>query len=221
MIKQCRVPGCSGAATGYSTLCDIHKQAQRRHGHPSQTAIKAPEVARYESAVEARRAKNRGSEAWTILEARWRAVVDSCRATLSRYSEGHASNRIAVRAAHHIVTVAENTEPWTVVRTGLAMYLLHENQPNRFTTDAAFDFQLVRRVVRLAAVNAGTYWDHKENRLKRVYRDIPPRVVEAIAAPLKQAFGAPGLLLAAKEREEAKRVVDERQRLHAAMRGLE
>jgi hypothetical protein len=69
-------------------------------------------------------------------------------------------------------------------------------------------------------VNAGTYWDHTEKRSKRVYRDIPPRVVKAIAQPLKEALGGAGVMLASKEREEAQRVIDERQRLAGALTGL-
>jgi hypothetical protein len=221
MKKQCRAPGCSGATSGYSTLCDNHRQAQRRHGNPLQTAVKVQELRPFEAAVEARKTKNPNSEAWGILAARWGVVVEHARATLTRHSDGQVSNRIGVRAAHHIVTVAENAEAWIVVRAVLAMYLLEDHHPRRFISDIAFDFQLVRRVMRLAPVNAGSYWDPKENRSKRVYRDVPPRVVQAIAQPLKEALGGAGLMLTAKQREQAQRAVEERQRLAAALKGLE
>ena len=45
--------------------------------------------------------------------------------------------------------------------------------------------------------------------------------MQAMAQPLKMAFGAAGLTLAAKEREDIQRVNDERKRLTNALEGLE
>lgn len=204
-------------SSGYSTLCRQHKQAQRRHGSPTQSGVTTQELRPYVALVDARKTKNPTSEAWAILQGRWGVVVDSARSTLQRYAEGHASQRAAVQAAHHLCNLADNVDPWVVIRTALAMFILREQQPRRFTSDAAFDFQLVRRILRLAPTNAGTYWDHKENRSRKVYRDVPPRVIRSLAAPLKEAFGAPGLMLAAKEREDALRGPEQRRRLADAM----
>jgi hypothetical protein len=101
------------------------------------------------------------------------------------------------------------------------MYLLEDAQPRRFRSDTAFDYQLVRRVIRLAPVSAGTYWDNQRGKVKRVYRDVPPRVTEALAASLKDAFGAPGLMLAEKERKDSQRAAEEKQKLASALRELE
>jgi hypothetical protein len=70
-------------------------------------------------------------------------------------------------------------------------------------------------------VNAGTYWDHKAGRSKRVYRDLPPRVVEVMGAWLAEAFGGAGLALAGKEREEQQQQATERQRLADALGALQ
>ena len=221
MPKYCKAPGCSQAASGYSIYCDHHKQAQRRHGHAAQAGVTVHELRPFVALVDARKAKNPGNPTWPMLVARWEAVVDAAKATLVRYGSGQPGNRYAVKAAHQLTTLAENTEPWAVVRTVLAMYLLQDQQPRRFVSDAAFDAQLVRRVTRLAPANAGTYWDQSSGRAKRVYRDIPPRAVQALAVPLKEALGAAGVMLAAKEREDAERQRDERQQLAEAIRGLE
>lgn len=107
-----------------------------------------------------------------------------------------------------------------MARTALAMYLLLDQRPSRFESDTAFDFQLVRRVRGLTYSNAGSYWDHKEQRTKRVYQDVPPRVIKAMAYSLKAAFGAPGLALAARERQDLKKAQEERQQMAAALEGL-
>lgn len=220
MLNQCRVHGCPAEAHGYSTYCQNHKQNTRRHGAPTQEGVTAHELRPYVSLVEARKDKNPGSEAWTILTDRWGVVQEHSKATLQRFIEGRAGSRAERLAAHHLVTVGRAVEPWVVVKTALALFIMQEQRPTRFATDAAFDFQLVRRVRGLTETSAGSYWDHKEQRSKRVYRDIPPRVIQAMALPLKAAFGTAGLMLAAKEREDIARANDERRRLAAALEGL-
>jgi len=221
MLMQCRATGCPAAAHGYSTYCQNHKQNLRRHGAPTQNGVTVHELRPYVNLVEIRKAKNPTSEAWTILSARWDVVQDQARATLRRFSEGLAGSRVDRLAAHHLVMVGQSVKPWVVVKTSLALFIMQEQRPTRFATDTAFDFQLVRRVRGLTESNAGAYWDHKEQRSKRVYRDIPPRVIQAMAHPLKAAFGAAGLMLAAKEREDIAKANDERRRLAAALEGLE
>lgn len=221
MPRTCAVPGCPESTSGYSTLCRQHKQAQRRHGSPTQLGVTSQELRPYVALVDARKAKNPNSEAWSILQGRWGVVVDAARATLQRYAEGQVSQRPVIQTAHHIRNLADSVDPWEVISTAIAMFILQDQHPRRFTSDAAFDFQLVRRVLRLAPTNAGTYWDSKENRSRKVYRDVPPRVIRTLAVPLKEAFGAPGLMLAAKEREDINKVSVERLRLSSALEGLE
>lgn len=218
---QCRAPSCQSAAHGYSPYCQNHKQSLRRHGSPTQEGVTVHELRPYVALVDARKAKNSDSEAWSILIGRWGVVHEHARSTLQLFSEGRAMSRVARLAAHHLTKVALEVDPWTVVKTALAMYLMEDQRPSRFISDTAFDFQLVRRVRGLAESNAGQYWDHQKQRTKKVYRDIPPRVIQAMAQPLKMAFGAAGLMLASKEREDIQRANDERRRLASALEGLE
>lgn len=221
MSTHCHVTGCSAVVHGYSNYCQNHKKNLRRHGSPTQVGVSVHELRPYVTLVETRKAKNPTSEAWLILLARWDVVQDHARATLQRFAEGRAGNRAERLAAHHLVTLGKSVEPWTIVKTALGLFIMQDQLPTRFATDAAFDFQLVRRVRGLTENNAGTYWDHKEQRSKRVYRDIPPRVIQATAQPLKVAFGAAGLMLAAKEREKINKANDERRRLTSALEVLQ
>ena len=221
MMKACRVIGCDAAAHGYSIYCQSHKRTLRRHGSPTQTGVTVHELAPYVAMIERRKSKNPDSPAWAMLVARWETVHDHMKGTLQRFASGRPGNRIEHLAAHHLVTIGADVQPWHVVRTCLAMYLLQDQCPRRFVSDTAFDFQLVRRVRGLTDTNAGTYWDHGKQRTKRVYRDIPPRVIQAMAQPLKEAFGAPGLLVSKKEREEMEKADKEQRALWNALEGLQ
>jgi hypothetical protein len=105
------------------------------------------------------------------------------------------------------------------------VFMLGRYNPGRFRDDRALDFQCVRRVRGLSAVNAGSHWDHKTRRMKRVYRDPSPRSVEVFAGWLRDAYGGAGLQLADLEartvvdREAAERA--ERQRLFDAIGELQ
>lgn len=220
MNKNCTVPGCTAAATGFSNLCVHHKQALRRHGDALQTTVTVHELRPYVARVRARQAKNKGSELWDILEARWEAVVGHSRGVIERFASGAPSIRHERMAAQQVTALAGAVPAEKVVQTALAMFLMAQDRPTRFASDRAFRFELVRRVRGLSDVNAGTYWDHKEGRSKRVYRDLPPRVVEVLGAWLAEAFGGAGLALAGKEREEASTVAEERERLASALEGL-
>lgn len=90
MTKQCAARSCTEGTTGYSTLCDNHKHIQRRHGHPEQDGITVHRLKPYLKRVEARRAKNIDSAAWSILEARWGALQGHAQSILAEWSTGKA-----------------------------------------------------------------------------------------------------------------------------------
>lgn len=220
MKKQCAARRCTTEAAGFSALCDHHKQIQRRHGHPEQAGITAHRLKPYVRRVEARRTKNRDNNAWPLLEARWDAIVSDAQETLAMWERGLAMARPAVQAAHQLVAMSGCVTPSSVVSTAMAIFLMRDAEPRAFASDRAVDFQLVRRVRALAPVNAGSYWDNKERRTKKVYRDLPPRVTEALGQRLREAFGLAGVMLADKERAEAAKAEQANQRLAQALEAL-
>jgi hypothetical protein len=220
-MKQCEALGCRAPASGFSTLCALHKQAMRRHGHPLQTGITVHDLRPYVARVKARQSSNRGSDVWDILAARWEALADHSARTVERFASGAPSIRHERLAAQQVTTLSANVPAEKVVQTALAMYLMAGDRPSRFQSDRAFRFELVRRVRGLTDVNAGSYWDHKAARSRRVYRDLPPRVVEVLGQWLADVFGGAGLVLASKEREDAQKAAHEHQRLTTALEGLQ
>ena len=70
-------------------------------------------------------------------------------------------------AAHHLEKVGQEVEAWSVVKTALAMFIMQEQRPARFSTDTAFDFQLVRRVRGLADSSAGATGTTRNNVARR------------------------------------------------------
>lgn len=220
MTKYCTALRCQEMAAGFSTLCHNHKQIQRRHGDPAQTGVTVFQLRPYTARVVARQAKNADNESWDIVRGMWASHVAEARRDIEAAESGAAFVRHRIEAARQAVHLADAVSADDVMRTALAMYLYREDQPRRFRSDRAFDFQLVRRVRGLSAMNAGSYWDNKEKRSRRVYKDMPPRVVEALAALLKGAFGLAGVMLARKEQAELYQAGEERARLGRALEAM-
>ena len=195
MKRQCEVVGCLENTTGWSTLCEAHKRAKRRHGHAEQEGVTGHELKPYLMRVAARRAKNAGNPLWQLLRGRWEALTGHAEATLAGYASG---------------AVAVSYERQTA----------QQDRPGRFRSDQAFNYQLARRVRGLARANAGSHWSAKEGREKRTQRDIPPKVLACLAESLRVAFGVPGLKLAAMDKADAAGLLTERQQVSDAMEGM-
>lgn len=220
MSRICAVRSCANSTSGYSTLCEAHKRTQRRHGHPEQTSVTGDELKPYRSRLEARRIKNAGNPTWALLEARWEALAAHAGATLDSFAMGAAGSSYERQAAEQLAALRGAMPAVTLIDVALAMFALAEDRPTRFKSDRAFDAQLARRVRALAEVNSGSHWSAKEGRLKRTYRDVPPRVLESMAASLKLAFGVAGMRLAELDKTDAAVIVAERQQLHDALKEM-
>ncbi|WP_245500971.1 hypothetical protein [Lichenibacterium minor] len=126
-------------------------------------------------------------------------MVGHARAVLARQGAGSAYAR---QAASETVKLAEAVEAREIMATAFAVYLMADQQPRRFLSDTAFRVQLVRRLRGLTEANAGTWFDHKTGRTKRVYRELPPQAAGVMGEWIAKAFGAVGLFLARMDREQ-------------------
>ncbi|WP_244497069.1 hypothetical protein [Aureimonas sp. D3] len=124
------------------------------------------------------------------------------------------------KAADAVSRVAAEGLNGEVVDTALAMFVMRELEPRRFRSDRAFATQLVRRVRGVGDMNVGAGWDHRTGKVRRVYRELPPKVAEVMGAWITQALGAAGLRLAALEERDLEEKQRETQALYRALEGL-
>lgn len=215
--RQCAVPSCGAAIAGHSTLCERHKRTQRRHGHPEQEGITVQGLKPYRIRVQARQTKNTDSPAWPLLAQRWAALVASASGTVSASLKGMAQVTYIVKAAEQMQLIGTTVQPGEVIETVLAMFLMREERPGQFRSDRAFSFELARRVRGLTDGQAGTYWDAKAGKVRRVYRDLTPKAMDVLAGQLATAFGGAGLFMAGLERVELEKAQTERRSLSKAL----
>ncbi len=213
MERPCAVTACTGHATRWGRHCSNHAAHARRHGHPRQRAVTKTELKPYEALINARIERNRDNPVWPGLEANWKALEAQAEQTLATYQRGAPSVRYVVSAAREVVRLGHDVEPRQIIVTALAMYLLQDANERRFLSDEAFAFQLARRVRRLTATNAGTSYDHVSGRVKRVYRELPPRVARTFSGWVIAVLVGTGILIARLERRQR----EEKQQRMAAM----
>jgi hypothetical protein len=219
-LHSCSVPGCSLPVTRWSKLCNTHKARQRRHGHPRQEGVTKAELEPFAATVRERKKRNAASPLWAKLDARWQATAAHCQDVIAAYAGGQAMNRNDRQACEEIVKLAREVESTVLAEAALALFLMREQRLNRFLSDDAFWFQLTRRLRALADVNVGTWFDHKAGKVKRVYRDLPPKTTLAMGKMLAETFGLVGLLLARREEEDQNREREEAEALAQAVRDL-
>lgn len=220
MSRPCSVSQCPATAAGFGALCNRHKAIRRRHGHPEQTGVTVQELAPFRLRVRLRMEKNQGNQAWSILAQRWGMVIDSAKAQEAEAQRGRPFVAHERDACQELVKLAREVPVETLTETVLALFLMQEEQPRRFKSDAAFDAQLARRARALTDTNAGTYWDDKAKRTKRVYRDVAPRTLAVIAEHLKAAFGMAGLYVARLEQRESEQTKNQQAALVEALESL-
>ena len=186
MRRPCSINRCGKPTSGFSIHCELHKRTLRRHGHPEQKGVTVFELKPYRDRIAARRAKNPANPTWALLSARWEALTAHAAARLDAVAMGLPGSAYERQAAEQLVTLRDSVPGVTLVEVALAMFALEAHRPARFKSDKAFGFQLARRVRGLAEVNAGSHWNIREGRMKRTYRDVPPRVLESLAESLGQ-----------------------------------
>lgn len=218
--RQCAAAGCGLPAKGFSNLCPHHRSTNARHGHPEQSGVTIHEIKPYRKRLEKRRRDNPSNPAWEMLNARWRRVVQHAEGIHGAYAAGRPVIRHEYRAAAQTLKLAQAVPQATVVDQCLAMVLLSREHPHRFRSERAFGFQLSRRVRGLTDTNAGTYWCHQRQAMRRVYRDFPPKASQVLASWLLDAFAAAGVRLALLELEGRNEAFEERQRLDDALQHL-
>jgi hypothetical protein len=219
-LRHCAAPGCTFASRDFSPLCPKHRKAHTRHGHYAQEGLQMAELRPYLRQVEAKHKASPDSPAWAILTDRWERLVQGSMEDLQAREDGRPFSLHHSQAAEELRNLAGAVGPLQVTRMALAVYLMREAAPHRFTSDRGFDFQLWRRVRGLAPTNKGTSWCHSQQRMRHVYRGTPVRVVEVLTAQLKEVFGEAGLLLARADAQKAWEAEQERERLDAALLAL-
>jgi hypothetical protein len=201
-LRTCRVHGCQEIAVGHGVHCSAHKATSRRHGDPLQEGITKAVLEPYTKIVEARIAKNAASSVWAQLDERWQTLTSEVAPILSAYHNGRPGLRHEVLAAHEIKKLGDTVETRRIIVTALAMYLLLDQEPRRFRSDAAFSTQLIRRIRGLSDINVGEWHDSKTNKTRRVYRELPPRVVQVLVSWVVPVLGGVGMKLAGLERAD-------------------
>jgi hypothetical protein len=220
MTKHCFVSHCTEPTAGYSTLCESHKRALRRHGDALQDGVTARELKSFIERIAIRKKKNPTNPAWQLLRDRWDALAAHAEATLDGYADGSIAISYERQTAEQLIALRKSVPVDTVMDTALAMFLLLEQRPNRFVSDKAFNFQLARRVRSLTKTNSASHYSLKEGRFKRTYKDAPPKVLNCLAESLKAAFGVAGMRLAELEKKDAEGLKAEKQQFHDALKEM-
>lgn len=222
---QCAAPGCTTLRHNNtrSPLCQKHRRAQTRYGHPLQAPVLLPELQPHLTTVRAYKRRNADSAAWTILAEAWAGVVGQAQRELQAKAAGRPYQRHTMHANEVLAKLG--AEPFDkILELALAMFVLEYHRPGRFHGQNGFRVCLARRVMRLSSWAIGKTWNHREQRVTLHSRDFPAKVLVIVGTVLLQLFGLAGRTLAeqsaARELAKAQKEQEKRRRLVEAVESM-
>jgi hypothetical protein len=96
-------------------------------------------------------------------------------------ARGQQIPKWTARGAELVARVLSETDSISCACVVVSMFMLRAEQPYRFVSQRAFEFELARAFRKQVETAWGRYWDDKNGRSKTVYKEITPRCVESIA----------------------------------------
>src|SRR5690348_3454182 len=168
----------------------MHHMRNRRFGDPAVSAcLRKTELKPF--LAEVRRLCMRGDKEKTThvfeaIQARMRNLAESTLA--ERLAHAVRGPKRLQQAEQEIARVTAEANPVEAAHLIGALFLLRERMPGRWPTERAFRFELVRSWRKLAGIAYGTCWNHQRGKLRRMYKEMPPTVVEALAEWLVIAY---------------------------------
>jgi hypothetical protein len=221
MNSSCSIEGCgSPVRSRFSPYCGNHRKALGRHGHPLQRGIAVAELKPWLVRLQRRQKDNRDSAAWVILRRRWEAVVRDALACITASSTGRTFISWHLEASRLLQGLAGAADADLIVATALAAFMHAKANPHRYVNDRAVLFQVARAVLRLDRSRTGSYYSHKEQRMRTKRREVPPRAAEHIATVLQAAFAGPAAQLYVLEVERGGMAAAEEKQLAEALAAL-
>ncbi|MCF1708725.1 hypothetical protein L0V05_07850 [Tabrizicola sp. J26] len=191
--------------------CAAHQTAHRRHGDALQKGVKAVELEPLKREIKSILGGQKDWSGKAVVGQLWAGVVDQARLTLDEYHEqGKALPSWKVKAAQTLSNLSKDVLAEDILVTVASLYLYRELRPERFVSDRAFVFQVVRRVRNMTLTSRGSWFDPASGKTKHCYDTPREKEVMALAQILGATFGGLGLAIAKaamKHREQKQQLV--------------
>ncbi len=178
-MRTCKAGGCSAQANGYNSLCEQHKRAKARHGHPLQIGVKKSDLKPYIKEIDNYLNTVSATNAYESINDIWARAVAAAKADIRTTELGVATNVHQLQASKAIVSLSEETDSVTIAKLLMAMGYWHEDDQRRWKYDNGFRFQTVRMLLRLNPREAAYNWS-MNGMTRSVYREVPPRTMAAL-----------------------------------------
>lgn len=218
-MKQCSV--CNNVASGrFGSLCAQHSQRKRRHGDARQDSIRATEIKPYVERVHKIVERDTTGKIVAGLTKLVEILKDHCTGITSDYDHGRPMIGHKVQAAKEMLTVFRDFGPVQVGSVVAGMYLFMDEEPRRFASDRGFTFELVRRFRSMSDANIGFYGNEDSGKVKRAYKEIPPRTIGQLGYTLVEGFKTWVAFVRIHERKQAERVQEARNLLQQGFDSL-
>ncbi len=200
----CETPGCGrpsrfnpyAVVRQNSRWCEPCRNRWRRWGDPRQSVLQMkaliPIVRKVLGVIERDRTTKIAAGA-SQLCLNLRDHVEEVLADLER---GQTVWRWTDRACREILRCLRENEPVKCAAVAGALFLLRERAPRTFVSEEAWVHTFVRSWRKMLSDTAvGSYWDHREQKVHKVYKELPWQVVQNMGQLLITTFAPLGARL--------------------------
>lgn len=172
------------------------------HGAIGQNGITKAELRPYCQLVAKILGERAQSPLRTHLESSWARIALQASETIAASSCGAPVSWDEKDAANDILTINDRVNITNVFEIALAIYIMRDQQPERFKGDAAFRVQLARRIRGLTSLNYYTFANPSTGEEVSLFKQTNPEALVILGDWLANAFGAFGLHFAKVERRK-------------------
>jgi hypothetical protein len=218
--RPCTVVGCRSIARNNPWApprCERHRQRERRWLDALQPALQPKTINPLIRQIKQTISQDRTGKIEAVviqLYQNLRGYVESVEQDLPpvrRFADGRRpryralSSNWTARAAQELLRSLSETKPLDAACVAGALFLLRHYEPARFVSEDGWLGTFVRTWRKCCGTIAfGSYWDHRLNRKRPVYRELPQRVTREIGGLLVTTYAPFAAYLLAHERRKAK-----------------
>lgn len=177
---MCRVDGCNNIPTKFSHLCEYHRNVDRVHGHPLQTAVTKGELRPYTKAINGYLSKKSGPHVQSVIDRDWKRAVHQAEVFVADAQRGIAQNVHQRRAMEIIISVSGEQSSREIAVTLMAMGYFYADHPRRWASDAGFQFQTARMLRKLAKGEVDYTWQPDGRMVRSSAKRCPKAVTVAL-----------------------------------------
>ncbi len=187
---HCLVPGCTtparmnpwAAREKHSRFCRRHYECARRHGDPLQPTVRIQVLRPLVREIKKLIDRDKTGKLEAVATQLSLNLRDYAEDVITEIEAGRLVPYWTAAGACELLKALTQSTPVECACAAAALFLLRERDPRQFVSEWGWGHEFVRAWRKQCSVTAiGSFWDHRNQKHQRKYRELPFRVVRRMS----------------------------------------